>query len=409
MPPPAIAGKGDPVTQTTVARPTPDPVRLAWALGLASAFGPFAIDMYLPAFPAIAAELSCPVGTVQMTLAVFLLGLAAGQVLWGSLSDRIGRRLPLLAGCLLFTLSSILCALTDSIELLLLARFVMGVAGSAGSVVPRAIVRDLFEEAEAARFYALTMLIGGLAPVVAPVLGGLLFEAAGWRPIFWSIAAIGAASFVLTAALVPETLSPAAARPAGLLRTYAWVLSRRAFLAPALALGCSFGMLFSYITSSSLVFITVYGVAPGRFGLLFGAVSLVLYLGALASRWLLLHRDPAALLRLASLVAVAGGVGLVVCAWTGWGGFPLFFALLLVSLSNLGLLFPIVTAMTMQPFPAMAGAASALLGILQFLIGAIAGALSGLIHDGTAVPMAVQIALFALATWLLLGLAPARR
>jgi DHA1 family bicyclomycin/chloramphenicol resistance-like MFS transporter len=368
--------------------------------------------MYLPACPTIAAELSCPVGTVQLTLAVFLLGLAAGQVLWGSLADRIGRRIPLLAGCLLFTLTSILCALTDSIELLLVARFVMGVAGSAGSVVPRAIVRDLFEEAEAARFYALTMLIGGLAPVVAPVLGGLLFEAAGWRPIFWSIAAIGAASFALTAALVPETLPPAARaapRPGGLLRTYAWVLSRRAFLAPALALGCSFGMLFSYITSSSLVFITVYGVAPGRFGLLFGAVSLVLYLGALASRWLLLHRDPAALLRLASLVAVAGGVGLVACAGTGWGGFPLFFALLLVSLSNLGLLFPIVTAMTMQPFPAMAGAASALLGILQFLIGALAGALSGLIHDGTAVPMAVQIALFALATWLLLGLAPSRR
>lgn len=400
------------MTQTTAARPAPDPVRLAWALGLASAFGPFAIDMYLPAFPAIAAELSCPVGTVQMTLAVFLLGLAAGQVLWvwGSLADRIGRRLPLLAGCLLFTLSSILCALTDSIELLLAARFVMGLAGSAGSVVPRAIVRDLFEEAEAARFYALTMLIGGIAPVVAPVLGGLLFEAVGWRPIFWSIAAIGAASFVLTAALVPETLSPTATRPAaGLLRTYAWVVSRRAFLAPALALGCSFGMLFSYITSSSLVFITVYGVPPGRFGLLFGAVSLVLYGGALASRWLLQHRAAAPLLRLASLVAVAGGVGLVACAWTGWGGFPLFFALLLVSLSNLGLLFPIVTAMTMQPFPTAAGAASALLGILQFLIGALAGALSGLIHDGTALPMAVQIALFALATWLLLGLTPSRR
>lgn len=398
------------MTQTTAARPAPDPVRLAWALGLASAFGPFAIDMYLPAFPAIAAELSCPVGTVQMTLALFLLGLAAGQVLWGSLSDRIGRRLPLLAGCLLFTLSSILCALTDSIELLLAARFVMGLAGSAGSVVPRAIVRDLFEEAEAARFYALTMLIGGIAPVVAPVLGGLLFEAVGWRPIFWSIAAIGAASFVLTAALVPETLSPTATRPAaGLLRTYAWVVSRRAFLAPALALGCSFGMLFSYITSSSLVFITVYGVPPGRFGLLFGAVSLVLYGGALASRWLLQHRAAAPLLRLASLVAVAGGVGLVACAWTGWGGFPLFFALLLVSLSNLGLLFPIVTAMTMQPFPTAAGAASALLGILQFLIGALAGALSGLIHDGTALPMAVQIALFALATWLLLGLTPSRR
>ncbi|MFD2233773.1 multidrug effflux MFS transporter [Phaeospirillum tilakii] len=398
------------MTQTTVGGPAPDPVRLAWALGLASAFGPFAIDMYLPAFPAIAAELSCPVGTVQMTLAVFLLGLAAGQVLWGSLADRIGRRLPLLAGCLLFTLSSILCALTDSIELLLAARFVMGVAGSAGSVVPRAIVRDLFEEAEAARFYALTMLIGGIAPVVAPVLGGLLFEAVGWRPIFWSIAAIGAASFVLTAALVPETLSPAATRPAaGLLRTYAWVLSRRAFLAPALALGCSFGMLFSYITSSSLVFITVYGVPPGRFGLLFGAVSLVLYGGALASRWLLQHRAAAPLLRLASLVAVAGGFGLVACAWTGWGGFPLFFALLLVSLSNLGLLFPIVTAMTMQPFPTAAGAASALLGILQFLIGALAGALSGLIHDGTALPMACQIALFALATWLLLGLTPSRR
>jgi len=408
MPRPGGTGKGDPVRETadaarrgTVVRPG----RLAWALGICSAFGPFAIDMYLPAFPAMAAEFAAPIGTVQLTLAVFLLGLAAGQALWGSLADRIGRRGPMLAGCLLFTLASALCALAPSIESLVAARFVMGLGGSAGTVVSRAIVRDLFEEHAAARFYALMMLIGGVAPIVAPLLGGLLLDATGWRGIFWVIAAIGALSLLITLLAVPETLAPSDRQRGSLpmlVRGYAHILGQRAFLVPALALGCTFGMLFSYITSSSVVFITVYGLSSADFSLLFGAIALVLYVGAMASRWLLARFPAPCLLRRTTAVTVVAGAGLVACAWTGFGGFPLFFALLLCSLSSLGLVFPTVTAMTMQPFPAAAGTASALLGILQFLIGALAGALSGLIHDGTARPMAVQIALFALATWLLL-------
>jgi len=378
---------------------------LVWALGLGSAFGPFAIDMYLPAFPTMAAEFAVPVGTIQFTLAVFLCGLAAGQMVWGTLADRIGRRAPLLAGCLLFTLASILCAVTPSIEGLILARFVMGLGGSAGSVVTRAIVRDLYESAEAARFYAMLMLIGGLAPIIAPILGSLLLEWVGWRVIFAVIAGIGALSFLLSWAMVPESLAPerrVRRSWAGVVQGYGTVLSRRAFLVPALALSSTFGILFSYITSSSVVFITVYGVAATHFGLLFGAIALVLYLGAVANRWLLARRPASWLLPRATGLTLLAALGLVGCAWSGLGGFPLFFALLLVSLSSLGLVFPIATAMAMQPFAAAAGTASALLGILQFLVAALAGALSGLIQDGTARPLAVQIALFALATWLLL-------
>jgi DHA1 family bicyclomycin/chloramphenicol resistance-like MFS transporter len=380
-------------------------------LGIVSAFGPFAIDMYLPAFPAIAKDLGTSIGTVQITLAIFLAGLAVGQILWGTLSDHVGRRIPLLFGCLLFSGMAFVCATTHSIHMLIAARFFMGLGGSAGVVVSRAIVRDLFEDDEAARFYSLMMIIGGIAPIVAPFLGSLLLGHYNWRAIFWTIAVFGGLCFVAVLTSVGETLARKnrmRGHVIDIFRGYGRILVNRRFLGPALALGCTSGILFTYIASSSFIFIELFGVPVAFFGFLFATNSIGLYIGSQSNRWLLRRFTSEQLLRMAMNVNVCAGLLLVGCAWTGIGGFPLLFGVLFLCLSTLGVIFPTATAMTMQPFAAEAGSASALLGIFQFILGAAGGAVVGLFHNGTALPMAVQIACYGLVARGVLFLMPRR-
>lgn len=364
-----------------------------------SAFGPFAIDMYLAAFPQIAKDLNTTIGAVQITLAIFLLGLAVGQVLWGTLSDHVGPRVPLLSGCLLFSCMAIVCATTHSIHILIAARFFMGLGGSAGVVVSRAIVRDLFEEQEAARFYSIMMIIGGIAPIVAPFLGSLLLTHYSWRAIYWTITAFG--GFCLGASLwsIPETLTREnrmRGHVVAVFRGYCRILVSRRFLVPALAIGCTSGILFTYIASSSFIFIELFGVPVALFGFLFATNSIGMYIGGQSNRWLLRRLTPEQLLDKAMWTNVCTGLLLVGCARTGIGGFPLFFCVLFLCLTTLGVILPNATAMTMQPFAAEAGTASALLGVIQFVLGATGGALVGIFHNGTALPMAIQIACYGL-------------
>jgi DHA1 family bicyclomycin/chloramphenicol resistance-like MFS transporter len=385
------------------ARVAPSPAsarRLAFTLGLMSVFGPLAIDMYLPAFPGIARELGTTIPAVQITLAIFLLGLALGQVFWGTLSDQVGRRRPLVCGCLLFGGAAVVCAVAQSIHVLIAARFVMGLAGSAGVVVSRAIVRDLYEQDEAARFFSVMMIIGGIGPIVSPFLGSLLLTYFNWRAIFWTIVVFG--SFCLAAVVwnVPETLAPEnrmRGRLVEVFRGYGQILANRRFLGPALAIGCTSGMLFTYIANASFLFIELFGVPVGLFGFLFATNSIGLYIGGQSNRLLLRRFTAEQLLRRGMAINVCAGLLLVGCAATGWGGFPLLFAVLFLCIGSLGLIFPNGTAIAMQPFAAEAGGASALLGIFQFILGAAAGALVGTFHDGTALPMAIQIACYGLA------------
>jgi DHA1 family bicyclomycin/chloramphenicol resistance-like MFS transporter len=371
-----------------------------------SAFGPFAIDMYLPGFPSIAAELNCSGGLVRMTLAVYLAGLALGQILWGTLSDRVGRRLPLLLGCLVFSGMSALCALAPGIGMLITARFFMALGGSAGVVISRAVVRDLFEEREAARFYSVMMMISGIAPIIAPFLGGLLLGQAGWRAIFWVITLFGFYCSVMAWRHVPETLAAGRRLRAGLLGGYGRIAANRRFLGPALALGCTSGMLFTYIADSPFIFIELFGVPAPFFGFLFATNAVGMYLGNQSNNVLLRRFSPEWLLRKGMWFNVGASALLVVSAGTGIGGFPLLFATLFVCLSSLGVVFPNATAMTMQPFAREAGSASSLLGICQFMIGAAGGALVGVFQDGTALPMAVQIACYAVLARFILLLTP---
>jgi DHA1 family bicyclomycin/chloramphenicol resistance-like MFS transporter len=372
---------------------------MAWSLGVMSAFGPFAIDMYLPAFPRLARDLHTPIGTVQMTLAIFLLGLAVGQILWGTLSDHLGRRMPLLSGCVLFSCMAAVCATAHSIHTLVVARFFMGLGGSAGVVVARAIVRDMFEEREAARFYSMMMIIGGIGPIVSPLLGGLLLTHYDWRAIFWTITGLGVLCVAAVLRNIPETLAREdrmRGHITDVFKGYGRILANRSFLGPALAIGCTSGMLFTYIADSSFIFIELFGVPVAFFGFLFATNSIGLYIGGQSNRWLLRRFTSEELLRKGMWINVSAALLLVGCARTGLGGFPAFFAVLFLCLATLGVIFPNATAMAMQPCAAKAGSASALLGILQFILGASGGALAGIVHNGTALPMAVQIACYGL-------------
>lgn len=381
--------------------------RIAYTLGFMSACGPFAIDMYLPAFSAIARELGTTHSAVQMTLAVFLLGLAAGQIVWGTLCDRIGRRIPLIAGASLFTLMAIVCAATRSMHLMIAARFFMGLGGSAGIVVSRAVVRDLFDGKEASRFYAMMMIIGGIGPIVSPFMGSLLLTHASWRAIFFVVAGFGALCVAAAAINIPETLAPdnrLGGRLGAMLREYSRILRDNRFIGPALAIGCTSGMLFTYISNSSHLFIDIYKVPTGYFGFVFATNSIGIYAAGQCNRWLLKRFTPGQILLAGMKLNLAACAALVVLAASGLGGFPALFAVIFVCISSLGLVFPNATVVVMQPFAANAGYASALLGILQFIIGASAGALAGSFHGATALPMAIQFACFGIAARAILSL-----
>lgn len=382
--------------------------RIAFTLGFMSASGPFAIDMYLPAFKAIAEELGATMAAVQITLAIYLLGLAIGQIVWGTLCDRIGRRGPLLAGSLLFGLTALVCATTRSIDLMIGARFLMGLGGSAGVVVSRAVVRDLFDGKEASRFYAMMMIVGGIGPIVSPFMGSFLITFANWRSIFWVVSGFGLVCVAAAARNIPETLAPdkrLRIRIGGIWREYGRILVDRRFIGPALALGCTSGMLFSYISDSPYVFVEVYKVPVAYFGFVFATNAIGIYAAGQSNRWLLRRFTPEQILEAGMRINIGACLVLIVCTATGVGGFAAFFATLFVCIAALGLIFPNATVLVMQPFSANAGFASALLGIVQFVIGASAGALAGMFSGATALPTAIQIAGFGLAAKAILVLA----
>lgn len=380
-------------------------------LGTLTAFSPLAIDMYLPAFPEIQRDLAAPDGTMELTLSFFLAGLALGQFFIGPVSDRYGRRRPLLLGCCGFALASVGCLLAPSIEWLIAARFAMGFAGSAGLVVSRAVVRDLFDESDSAAVYSLMMMVTGVAPVVAPLIGGQLLAVAPWRVVFWALAAIGLTCAAAVALTLGESLprEQRSERLRGMVRRGFAFFGHGTFFPHALAIGLSCGALFAYIAAAPTVFMDYFKLSPQAFSYFFAGNAVGLVVTSQINRRLLTRFGPRTLLRFGANAAAAAGVGLLIAAWTGVGGFWLFYALLFTCVATLGLLFPNATAAAMAPFADQAGAASAVLGLLQYAIGAVTGSLVGLLHNGTAVPMAAAIAACELAVWAVLRQAHQRR
>lgn len=384
---PALALSGDPSVPNP-RHPRRFVVLLVFVLGVLAATGPLATDLYLPALPQIADDLNAPESLIQLTLTATMVGLALGQLVIGPMSDAWGRRGPLLIGVAAFALTSFACVLVPSPEALVALRFAQGVSGAAGAVISRAVVRDLFEGDDVARFMSRLMLIIGLAPMVGPILGGQLLLLGSWRMLFAVLGAASVLSFVLVLFWLPESL-PAEQRrpqrPAALARTFASLLRDRAFIVPSLVLGVSFGLMFTYIGWFSFVSQNEFGASAQAFSLIF-AINTVGLIGGTQVNALLIGRVGTRRRLLAGLlVAVACVIGLALLAASGSASLPVLNALLFVMMFGVGLVMPnaMSLAIASQP-PYVAGTASALLGSLQFAFGGGIAALAGLTASGEA-------------------------
>ena len=376
-------------------RMKPVPRHLVLLLGALTAFGAVSVDIYLPAFPQITRDFGAHPGAVQLTLAVFLLSIAVGQAFYGPMSDRWGRRRPLLAGCALYTFGSLAGALAPSMEVLLAARVLQALGAAAGMVISRAVVRDLFDERSSTHIFSNLMLIMGVAPIVAPWVGGQLLVLGSWRLIFFLMAAFGCFCFLASAWALPESLPPSRRLQHGVFgvfRTYGTLVGNRNFLGYALVAGCTAGTHFAYLAGVSFVYIELYGISAQNFGLFFAVNALGLIGAAQVNRLLLRRFTSRSILAFALATNMTTGLALAVCGATRWGGFPMLVGLFFVSLSSVGMSFPNLMAAALAPFGRAAGSASSVLGTVQFAVGGLSGALVGLLHNGTAFPMTAMLA-----------------
>ncbi|WP_039907365.1 multidrug effflux MFS transporter [Micromonospora lupini] len=368
--------------------------QLVLVLGALIAIGPLTIDMYLPALPAITAGLQTTETAVQLTLTGTLVGLALGQLLVGPLSDVVGRRLPLLAGLAAHIVASVLCVFAPNIAVLGALRVLQGLGVAAATVVATAVVRDLFSGASFARIFSRLMLVMGLAPILAPTLGSGLLRWTEWRGVFAALAVLGALLIVVAALQLPETLAVARRRHGGVaatLRDYRGLLNDRAFVGLVLVAGLAMAALFAYVSGSSFVLQDQYGLDEQQFGLAFGAGAVGLIGGTQFNVRLLRRYTPQQILVSALIAGTAAGLLLVVFAATGFGGLGTLLASLWLVLAAAGLALPNAPALAMSRHSEAAGTAAALLGAVQFGVGALSAPLAGLFGTGS-VPMAIVIA-----------------
>lgn len=364
--------------------------RQTFVLGAATALGPLSIDLYLPAFPELARELGASEAAVQLTLTACVVGLALGQLVAGPVSDAVGRRVPIAAGLFAWSLASFACAFAPSIATFTLLRFTQGLAGAAGVVVARAVVRDLVSGPELVRSFSKLMLVVGVVPILAPTLGGLLLERTSWRGLFVVLGVVGALLTGVVLVGLRESL-PVDRRRSGVRRalgSYRMLLTDRAFVGAAAVVALTFSALFIYVSSSSFVLREVFDLSPGQFGLLFGVNSVGLVVGNQVSG-LLANRWPAAvMLPRAVGLGLFGAVGVLVAGLTGALGVLGVVVPLFVIVFSVGMAMPVASSRAMNAHPERAGAASALLGVLQFAVGGTLAPLVGLAGSATVLPLA---------------------
>jgi DHA1 family bicyclomycin/chloramphenicol resistance-like MFS transporter len=381
-------------------------------LGSLTAFGPLSIDMYLPGLPEMARSFNASASAAQLTLTACLVGLALGQLLAGPLSDRLGRRRPLLLGVAAYSAASLFCALSPTVEVFTGLRLVQGLAGAAGIVISRAAVRDLYSGVEAARFFSILMLVNGLAPILAPVIGGQLLKVTSWRGVFVTLAGIGLVLLLAAALGLPETLPPERRRGDGLRATLATMRALcgdRVFVGYALTCGLSFAAMFCYIAGSPFVLEDIYGVSPQLFSAVFAANACGIVAASQVNHKLLERFSPRVLLRAALLAGAGAGVVLLTLVLIGGLGVWAVLVPLFVVVSSVGVVMPNSTALALTDHPDTAGSASALLGMLQFVVGAGAAPLVGVAGKETAVPMALMIALLGVGALVAMGALTRRR
>lgn len=377
------------------------PAWLPVLLGFLTAVGPLSTDMYLPAFPAIEASLGARVGTAQVTLATWFAGLAVGQITQGSLSDRYGRRGPLVVGTLVYTLANAGCALAPDLISLSVLRFVAAFGGSASMVIPRAIVRDLADGHEAAKLMSRLMLVMGVAPILAPTLGGLVLGFASWHAIFWITALYGGICCLLVWRFLPDTLPQHRRIQLGfdsLVNRYAAVLRDRVFLAYAVMGGCGMFGMFAYIGGSPPVLIQRFALSPAQYGMLFGASAGAFILATQINPRILPRFGAARVMRAGTLVYLTAAATLLACALLEVGGVLGVVLPVVFAMGSMGFVMPNSAVGALSRHAAQAGSASAMMGTMQFCLAAVSGVLVGAFSDGSARPMAVLMLLGAIGT-----------
>jgi DHA1 family bicyclomycin/chloramphenicol resistance-like MFS transporter len=364
-------------------------------LGALTAFAPVSIDMYLPALPTIGVAFSAAPGHVQLSLASFFLGVATGQAFYGPIADRYGRKRPLYFGMLLFALASAGCAMAPSIDALIALRFFQGLGACSGQVIARAVVRDLFTARESARVFSLLLLVMGVSPILAPLIGGQIIGWFEWRAVFWVITALGILGFVGVALRLPETHRHEHKRSlqlAKVLGVYAELLKDRTFIGYALTGGLAMAGLYAYIVGTPFVFIELFHVPANRFGLFFGANAIGLVAAAQLNVRLVRRHETDTVIRKVLVIEVITGLLLLAGTAAGFLGLAGTAILLFVYIASVGCLFPNTTAMAMASHGNKAGSASALVGTVQYMLAAIAASAVGAANSGTALPMAAVIA-----------------
>ncbi|QWF81223.1 multidrug effflux MFS transporter [Amycolatopsis sp. CA-230715] len=378
------------VTGVSTYRPTAGRVAI---LGGLSACAPMSVDMYLPSMPQIAADLHTGASQVQLTLTTSILGLAFGQLVLGSLSDAFGRRRPLLAGLAVYTVLSLVCLIAPNATVLIALRFAQGFAGAAGPVLARAIVRDLTSGAAMARLVSMLMLVTSLAPILAPALGAQLLAFGSWRGVFVALAVFGAVLLVACALWLPETLPSEARHTGGLstsLRAYRTLLADRTFLGYALTSGLVFAGYFGYLSGSAFVLEQGHGLSTQEFSVVFGANAIGLLAAGQSNAWLVRRYPPRRMLIIGVVAGAVAVVALTAAALAGLG-LPALLPPMFVAVAAMGLVAPNCTALGMADHPSIAGSASALLGVLQFVAGGIAGPLVGLGSAGGASDLSMAL------------------
>lgn len=367
-------------------------------LGALAALGPFSIDMYLPGFPAIAEDLNTSIAQVGLSLTSYFIGISVGQLIYGPVIDRFGRKRPLFFGLALYAVAAFGCALSPDISWLIGLRLLLALGGCVGMVAGRAMVRDLFPASETAKVFSTLMLVMGVAPIIAPTLGGYVTAAFGWRYIFYLLVVLALALILIIMRFLPESKGPdesISLKPGPVLKDYLQVLREPGFVTNAVAGSVAFAGMFSYISGSPYVFMEYLGLSETLYGWMFGLNAFGFIAGSQLNRlWLQKNSSRQVSMRVGGLLFIAGLLLVFGSLWTGFHA-TAFLGLIFIYLFWLGFLVPNTTAMALQPFTRSAGSASALLGSFQMVAGALASVLVSYFHNGTAIPMAMTMALCA--------------
>ncbi len=364
-------------------------------LGLLSAIGPFSIDMYLPGFDAIAASLHTTVAHVQLSLTSFFIGIASGQIVYGPLLDRFGRKVPLVVGLVIYIAASISCALTNSADHLIAYRFVQALGSCGGMVASRAMVRDFFGPKESAKIFSLLMLVIGISPILAPTVGSFVMAHWDWHGIFLVLAVITTCILLAVIFFLPESKGPnpeMSLMPRPITRSYWEVFKNRQFFTYAFAGGLASSGLYTYLAGSPYIMITLYGLDEKQYGLVFALIASALIMASQLNRYLLNKYSSEKIARTALITQAIIGLALVALCITGYINLFLMIGLIFLFLGSQGFVFPNTSALALGPFNKLAGSASALLGSLQMACGAISSGLVSYFHNGTTIPMAAVMA-----------------